>query len=148
MPDFDETLRNTLVNAQRTADTTVREAKEEGDLTIGLDGLVYHSHWLPPVQSPKRFSTWFFVAEAPAGDVTVDQGEILEHAWWHPTDALERAADRRIEILPPTWMTLHDLAQFATVGDCLARTAERGPLAFAVGASSRDIRHVVEVDLP
>lgn len=31
MPDFDETLRNTLVNAQRTADTTVREAKEEAD---------------------------------------------------------------------------------------------------------------------
>jgi vacuolar-type H+-ATPase subunit H len=31
MPDFDETLRNTLVNAQRTADTTVREAKEEAE---------------------------------------------------------------------------------------------------------------------
>lgn len=31
MPDFDETLRNTLVNAQRTADTTIREAKEEAD---------------------------------------------------------------------------------------------------------------------
>jgi cell division initiation protein len=31
MPDFDETLRNTLVNAQRTADTLVREAKEEAE---------------------------------------------------------------------------------------------------------------------
>ena len=31
MPDFDETLRNTLVNAQRTADTTVREATEEAE---------------------------------------------------------------------------------------------------------------------
>jgi len=30
-PDFDETLRNTLVNAQRTADTLVREAKEEAE---------------------------------------------------------------------------------------------------------------------
>lgn len=30
-PDFDETLRNTLVSAQRQADTTVREAKEEAE---------------------------------------------------------------------------------------------------------------------
>lgn len=30
-PDFDETLRNTLVSAQRQADLTVREAKEEAE---------------------------------------------------------------------------------------------------------------------
>ena len=109
----------------------VREAKEEGDLSIDLGGLVYYSHWLPPVQSPKRFSTWFFVAPAPDGDVTVDQGEITDHAWWNPGEALERAHDRRIEILPPTWMTLNDLAQYGSVDECLARTAERGPQAFA-----------------
>ncbi len=30
-PDFDETLRNTLVSAQRQADTTIRDAKEEAE---------------------------------------------------------------------------------------------------------------------
>ena len=30
-PDFDETLRNTLVSAQRQADTTIKEATEEAD---------------------------------------------------------------------------------------------------------------------
>lgn len=30
-PDFDETLRNTLVSAQRQADTTIREAREESE---------------------------------------------------------------------------------------------------------------------
>ncbi len=30
-PDFDETLRNTLVSAQRQADTTIRESKEEAE---------------------------------------------------------------------------------------------------------------------
>ncbi len=30
-PDFDETLRNTLVSAQRQADTTVRESREEAE---------------------------------------------------------------------------------------------------------------------
>jgi hypothetical protein len=37
----------------------------------------------------------------------------------------------RIEILPPTWMTLHDLASFATVSDAHDAVAERGPRAYA-----------------
>lgn len=108
-----------------------REAKEEADLDIDPARLVHYAHWVPPREAPKRFSTWFFLAEAPTGAVTVDDGEILEHAWWRPADALERAHDRRIEILPPTWMTLHDLATFATVSDACAAVAERGPLSYA-----------------
>ena len=108
-----------------------REAKEEADLDIDTATLVHYSHWVPPREAPKRFSTWFFLAEAPAGAVTVDDGEILEHAWWRPADALERAHRRRIEILPPTWMTLHDLASFTTVADACAAVAARGPRAYA-----------------
>ncbi len=108
-----------------------REAKEEADLDIDPATLVQYSHWVPPRQAPKRFSTWFFLAQAPPGAVTVDDGEILEHAWWRPAEALERAHDRRIEILPPTWMTLHDLGGFTTVADVLAAVVERGPRAYA-----------------
>ena len=113
----------------------VREAKEEGDLDIDLASLVHYSHWLPPVQAPKRFSTWFFLAPAPDGEVTVDQGEITEHAWWSPAEALERAGDKRIEILPPTWMTLHDLAAFATVDAAVAAVAQRDLRTYATRIS-------------
>ena len=109
----------------------VRETHEEAGLRVGADSLQYYSHWIPPPQAPKRFSTWFFVARAPEGEVTVDQGEILEHAWCRPADALERAHDREMEILPPTWMTLHDLAQFESVDDVLAAVRKRGPLSYA-----------------
>ncbi len=109
----------------------VREAKEEADLEIDVDSLVYYSHWLPPIQAPKRFSTWFYIAPAPSGDVVVDCGEIMEHAWWRPADALQRADDRRIEILPPTWMSLHDLAQFSSVEDTIEAVMTRGPRTYA-----------------
>ena len=99
----------------------VREAAEEGDLAIDIDSLVHYAHWVPPVQAPKRFSTWFFLAPAPEGAVTVDDGEITDHAWWHPEHALERHCDQRIEILPPTWMTLHDLRHFDTVEQAIGR---------------------------
>lgn len=108
-----------------------REAKEEADLDLDPATLVHYAHWVPPREAPKRFSTWFFLAEAPAGAVTVDDGEILEHAWWRPAEALDRAHERRIEILPPTWMTLHDLASFPTVTAARAAVLERGPRAYA-----------------
>ncbi len=109
----------------------VREAREEADLHIEIDSLVYYAHWLPPMQAPKRFSTWFYIAPAPAGAVTVDQGEITDHAWWRPADALQRVDDRRIEVLPPTWMSLNDLAQFTSVAETIETVRSRGPRAYA-----------------
>ncbi len=126
-----EDHHGTTDDAEAAANAAIREAKEEADLDIDVTSLAHYSHWVPPVQAPKRFSTWFFVAQAPEGDVTVDNGEILEHAWWRPADALERAHDRRIEILPPTWMSLHDLARFESVDHLMRTVRERGPLMYA-----------------
>ena len=109
----------------------VREAREEAGLHLAADTLEYYSHWIPPAQTPKRFSTWFFVARAPEGDVVVDQGEILDHTWCRPSQALALADRREIELLPPTWMTLHDLVQFTTVEELLTKVRSRGPLAYA-----------------
>ena len=109
----------------------VREAHEEAGLHIAAETLEYYSHWIPPPQAPRRFSTWFFVARAPEGEVVVDQGEILEHTWCRPSHALTLADRREIELLPPTWMTLHDLVQFTTVDELLSTVRTRGPLAYA-----------------
>lgn len=109
----------------------VRECKEEADLDVDPEILGHYAHWLPPVQAPKRFSTWFFIAPAPTGAVKVDDGEITEHAWWSPVAALERAHDQRIEVLPPTWITLFDLQQFDSVAATMDAVRDRGPRAYA-----------------
>src|SRR5947209_1326299 len=55
----------------------VREAQEEAGLDVDPADLVAFAHWTPPaVSDMKRFSTWFFLAEAPAGAVVIDNGEI------------------------------------------------------------------------
>ena len=105
----------------------VREAHEESGLSVVLDALVPISHWTPPPQTPKRFATWFFVAPAPAGAVTIDDGEIHEHMWVSPAAAITQRDDGLIELAPPTWVTLHTLALAATVDDALARAAGRDP---------------------
>jgi 8-oxo-dGTP pyrophosphatase MutT (NUDIX family) len=108
----------------------VREAQEEAGLAVDLDKLVALSHWTPPPQTPKRFATWFFVAPAPAGAVTIDDGEIHEHQWMAPAEAIARRDRSEIELAPPTWVTLHTLARSATVADALADAAATDPLQF------------------
>ncbi len=118
----------------------VREAHEESGLTVALESLVALSHWTPPPQTPKRFATWFFVAPAPEGVVTIDDGEIHEHQWIAPADAIARRDGGEIELAPPTWVTLHTLARATTVADALTQAAATDPLRFVTQIAFLDDR--------
>lgn len=124
-----------LEAARRAAE---REAREETGLCIAARAMVPLSHWTPPPITPRRFLTWFFLAEAPAGEVEIDRGEIHEHEWMRPADALRRRNAGEIELAPPTWVTLHTLAGWRDVHTALAATRERGPEHFATHIAVTD----------
>ena len=114
-----------LLHAARRA--AVREAAEEADLTVDVETLVWFAHWTPALAPRRRFATWFFMAPAPDGAVTVDAYEINEDAWIRPSEALRRHAAGEIELLPPTWVTLHTLSESPSVDLALARARDREP---------------------
>jgi 8-oxo-dGTP pyrophosphatase MutT (NUDIX family) len=116
----------------------VREAAEEADLTVDEGSLAFISHWLPPGLAPKRYATWFFVAPAPEGDVTIDGGEIHESDWMQPVDALTRRDALEIELAPPTWMTLHYLAEFDDLASLMADAAAREPFFYETRIAMAD----------
>ncbi len=109
----------------------VRECEEESGMALNSDDLIYYSHWIPPIEAPRRFSTWFFIAPSPKGQVVIDDGEIIDHEWWRPEDALTQAHDMKIQILPPTWITLFDLQTFPSVEVAMQTISTRGPRAYA-----------------
>ncbi|MDQ1396206.1 MAG: hypothetical protein QOG64_1465, partial [Acidimicrobiaceae bacterium] len=110
----------------------VREAQEEAGLVLEPASLVTFSHWMPPPEAPRRFSTWFFLAPAPSGaDVQIDGGEIHEHGWLTPADALARRDAGEVELAPPTWVTLWRLASAPTVAAAVADAEAREPERFA-----------------
>lgn len=114
-PDHDDAARA----------AAVREAHEECGLLGDHQSFVPFSHWTTPPGPPRRFATWFFIAEAPAGDIGTDGGEITDHKWMRPDDALAAQRAGEIELPPPTFVSLTRLAPFATVADALddARSA-------------------------
>jgi len=90
----------------------VREVREETGLVISARELVPISRWTTPVQSPKRFVTWFFFG--PAGDSTdveVDGIEIVAGRWLRPAEAIEEHRAGRLDIPPPTFVTLLTLSR-------------------------------------
>ncbi|MGC4787064.1 NUDIX hydrolase [Micromonospora sp. DT178] len=84
-------------------------------LTLRSDLLLPWSRWITPEFEPRRFDTYFFVALLPEGQRTRDVSGEADHTLWvHPADALARAEAGELTMLPPT---LVSLAQVAAGGD-------------------------------
>lgn len=106
-------------NAARRA--AVRETREETGIEASADEFVWFSHWTPPPSTPRRYATWFFAAPVNEHRVQVDGGEIQDHRWLTPAAALQQHADGHIDLAPPTWITLYQLARAHRVQALLAK---------------------------
>jgi 8-oxo-dGTP pyrophosphatase MutT (NUDIX family) len=123
--DHPEGAADILAAARNAA---AREALEEAAQTVSADDVAWFAHWTPPPNAPKRYATYFFAAEASGEDVTVDGGEITEHVWARPDEVLRRRDAQELALAPPTWVTLHDLAGFASVTEAMAALHAREPV--------------------
>jgi 8-oxo-dGTP pyrophosphatase MutT (NUDIX family) len=104
-----------------------READEEASLRVDPSELVWFSHWTPPQIEIRRYATWFFAARAPASEVSIDDGEIKDSQWIQPGAALEKQRRGEIELVPPTFVTLHQLARYDSVDAALTGLAAHSP---------------------
>lgn len=117
---------------QAAQNAAVRETQEETGINLNPDDFVLFSHWTPPPSTPKRYSTWFFAAETDFKDkVIVDGGEILNHRWITPQEALQRHNAGDIELAPPTWITLYQLSLRDSIPDLVELFESRPPTEFA-----------------
>jgi 8-oxo-dGTP pyrophosphatase MutT (NUDIX family) len=93
----------------------------ERGLAIGLADLVYFSHWITPVPSPRRYDTRFFICELPHGQVATHCGvETVDGAWMTPMRAIERFEAGEISLVSVTLEHLRRLSQFSTPEAALA----------------------------
>jgi len=108
----------------------VREAREEAGLELDPASLVQLSHWTTPEGQPRRFATWFFIAQLGRDEVRVDGGEIHEHRWFTAAAALVAQSSQEIDLPPPTFVTLATLREHRSPVDAIAAAAAREPFVY------------------
>jgi 8-oxo-dGTP pyrophosphatase MutT (NUDIX family) len=84
-------------------------------LVLRTDLLGVWGGWLTPVFEPKRYRTWFFVALLPEGQRTRDVSTESSSVTWLPAaDAVAQAERGEMLMMPPTYLTSLEVAQFGT----------------------------------
>jgi 8-oxo-dGTP pyrophosphatase MutT (NUDIX family) len=92
----------------------------DNDLVLALDLLVPYAHWITPVKLPKRFDTWFFLAEAPPEQLGMHDGkEATDSIWLSPREALEGGDSGRFTLPFPTTRNLIRLGKQGSVATAL-----------------------------
>ncbi|HWE88384.1 MAG TPA: NUDIX hydrolase [Pseudonocardiaceae bacterium] len=109
--------RQALVDRRLSLAEFITEAR----LTVRADLLRPWASWVTPVGEPRRYDARFFLAELPAGQHADGHTTEADHAAWvRPADALTAWQAGRTALLPPTWITLTDLAEFGSVAEAMA----------------------------
>jgi 8-oxo-dGTP pyrophosphatase MutT (NUDIX family) len=114
----------------------IRETFEECGVRLLAGALIPWTRWITPEASDRRYDTWFFVAQMPAGQVAIlgssGRAESDTADWLRPDAALEAARAGEITLLPPTAVTLAELAACGTVEEAMRQRRTLTPVMPAV----------------
>ncbi|MFL5775982.1 MAG: MBL fold metallo-hydrolase [Chloroflexota bacterium] len=92
-------------------ETTLPAVVAALELNLRSDLLTPIARWTTPPIMPRRFDTWFFVAELPRGvEPTFITEEVAEHRWLTARAALDAMAAGELSMWVPTAATLQQLA--------------------------------------
>ena len=121
-------------HALLTGAATLGDVLGRRGLVLRADLLTPWARWITPEVSPRRYDTWFFAAALPPGQTATaapeghaDPGESESGTWLRPAAALEAAEAGQITLLPPTAVTLRELAGNDDVPGILSRRMTIAP---------------------
>jgi len=108
-------------------------------LVVRGDLLRAWAHWVTPEFEPRRYDTRFFLAALPAGQVTRDvSGEADRVTWMSPMEATAAVDDSRMAMLPPTYITLSELAGYSGPEQAFAAAETRKTITVTPGVEVVD----------
>jgi len=116
-------LAERLAAARRavaTGERTLLDVVLEHDLVLDCGALAVIARFITPKGAARRYDTWFFVAAAPHGHAYLhDDDETIGSEWLLPSDALDRARRKELDILYPTFRALQLLTYFRSASELL-----------------------------
>jgi 8-oxo-dGTP pyrophosphatase MutT (NUDIX family) len=99
---------------------SLAELLQRRGLMLRADLLRAWAHWVTPEFEPRRYDTRFFVAAMPGEQRTRDVGGESDRVTWiRPAEALAAHAAGILDMLPPTVVTLAELAAYPSIASVL-----------------------------
>ncbi|HEU5333660.1 MAG TPA: NUDIX hydrolase [Actinocrinis sp.] len=110
-------------------ESTLADLLGRRGLVLRADLLHAWTRWVTPEFEPRRFDTWFFMAALPElGSARDVSGEADLSVWRRPLDMLADYQAGSVDMMPPTLVTLREIALRQDTADVLSAAAARVPL--------------------
>jgi 8-oxo-dGTP pyrophosphatase MutT (NUDIX family) len=107
-------------------EASIVDMVEAEDLEIATELMTPYAHWITPTFVPKRFDTWFFLAEAPEDQIALHDGsESTDSVWIGPQEAIEEAQAGKRTLVHATTKNLELLAEGKTVAGAISAATAR-----------------------
>ena len=107
-------------------EASIVDMVEAEDLEIATELMTPYAHWITPTFVPKRFDTWFFLAEAPEDQIALHDGsESTDSVWIGPQEAIEEAKAGKRTLVHATTKNLELLAEGTTVAGAISAASAR-----------------------
>ncbi|MFT6550565.1 MAG: 8-oxo-dGTP pyrophosphatase MutT (NUDIX family) [Zhongshania marina] len=133
-----EDILGTSSDEEAARAAAIRETEEEAGIFLRAEDLLLLSHWTTPPLMGRRFATWFYLAEGDHADVVVDGEEMDDFSWATPAHFLELHRLGELALMPPTVVTLTELAACAKRVDATAFYTNRSVPYFEPKVSSHN----------
>jgi 8-oxo-dGTP pyrophosphatase MutT (NUDIX family) len=119
---------------------------EAEQLELAIDLMTPFAHWITPTFVPKRFDTWFFLAEAPQDQIALHDGsESVDSVWIGAQTAIDEAKAGKHTLVHPTHKNLELLAEGSTVAGALAQAAKRKIVTVQPWVETRDGKRFLHI---
>jgi 8-oxo-dGTP pyrophosphatase MutT (NUDIX family) len=127
-------------------EASILDLVEAEDLELATDLMVPYAHWITPTFAPKRFDTWFFLAEAPEDQVALHDGsESVDSVWLRPQAALAEAAGGKRTLVHATTKNLELLTDAGTVAEALSQASQRTIVTVQPWVEERDGKRFLRI---
>jgi 8-oxo-dGTP pyrophosphatase MutT (NUDIX family) len=127
-------------------EASIVDLVEAEDLEIATDLMVPYAHWITPVFAPRRFDTWFFLAEAPEDQIALHDGsESVDSVWIGAQQAIDEAAAGRRTLVHATLKNLELLAEGGTVAGAIAAAGARKIVTVQPWVETRDGKRFLHI---
>jgi 8-oxo-dGTP pyrophosphatase MutT (NUDIX family) len=127
-------------------EATIVDLAEAEDLEIATDLMTPFAHWITPTFAPRRFDTWFYLAEAPEDQVALhDGGESTDSVWIGAQQAIDEAKVGKRTLVHATQKNLELLAEGKTVVGAISQATERKIVTVQPWVEQRDGKRFLHI---